>query len=147
MPERDARWICKGVEAPTDFVVVKEGFVSKCPASRRRNDETNAWFIKRPGDSEVMCKGFMFWSGKEVAGAPVPTGYIVTGEEASPVCSKSGDSKNANNAWRILKPSGRATMCKGFPIPRGYITAGEATVPGCPAKITETNAWIIRPKN
>ena len=146
-PEQDARWICKGVDAPLDFVVVKEAFVSRCPKSTRANADANAWFIRKPKLSEVVCKGFMMWRGREMAGAPIPPGYVVTSEDLSVVCSKSIDPKIVNNAWKIQIPSGRTTVCKGFPIPRGYVSAGETTVPGCPAKITETNAWIIRPKS
>ncbi len=146
-PKTDARWSCKGTDAPTDSVVAKEGFVSHCPKSERPNDQTNAWFVKKPEMSEVMCKGFMMWRGKEMAGAPIPTGYIVTSETASTVCAKSNDAKNPNNAWQILKPSSRATMCKGFAIPRGFVSERETKVPGCPAKLTETNAWIIRPRD
>lgn len=63
-----ARWICKGPDVPTDFVVVKEGFVAHCPASTRAGDATNAWFIRKPGRSEVLCKGFVMWNGVEIPG-------------------------------------------------------------------------------
>ncbi|PYS73883.1 MAG: hypothetical protein DMF69_03580, partial [Acidobacteria bacterium] len=146
-PEQNARWICKGVDTPMDFVVVKEAFVSRCPKSNRVKDDTNAWFIRKPERSEVVCKGFIAWRGREMAGAPIPAGYVVTSEDLSAVCSKSNDPKIVNNAWKIQIPTGRTTVCKGFPIPRGYVSAGETTAQGCPAKITETNAWIIRPKS
>jgi len=145
-PEQGARWICKAVNAPMDFVVVKEAFVSRCPKSTRTNDDTNGWFIRKPQRSEVVCKGFMMWRGREMAGAPIPAGYVVTSEDLSAGCSKSADPKIVNNAWKIQIPSGRTTVCKGFSIPRGYVSAGETSMPGCPAK-TGTNAWIIRPKS
>lgn len=142
----EGRWMCKGPNAPTDFVVVKEGFVSHCPKSTRSNDETNAWFIRRPRAVETLCKGFMIWRGREVAAAPIPTGFVVTSEATSPVCSRSNDERNSTNAWLIRKPVGREIVCKGFPIPRGFVTAVETTVDGCPAKLDAKNAWVIRPK-
>ena len=140
------KWMCKSPDAPTDSVVVKEGFISHCPKSTRANDETNAWFIRRPRDIETMCKGFMIWRGRELRAAPIPTGFVVTSEVKSPVCSRSNDDRNSNNAWLIRKSIGREIVCKGFPVPRGYVTAGETSVEGCPAKLEEKNAWIIRPK-
>jgi Ca-activated chloride channel family protein len=142
----DARWLCKQPDAPTDFVVVKEGFVSRCPKSSRKSDETNAWYIRRPGANETMCKGFMMWRNREVAGAPVPTGYVVTSAVTSPNCSKSGDPDNSTNAWLIRKPIGRETVCKGFPVPRGFVMEKETAVAGCPEKPGVLNGWIIRPK-
>ena len=142
----DARWVCKQTDAPTDFVVVKEGFVSRCPKSLRKSDEANAWYIRRPGASETMCKGFMMWRNHEVAGAPVPTGYVVTSAVTSPNCSKSDDPGNSTNAWLIRKPIGRETVCKGFLVPRGFVTEKEVAVAGCPEKKGGLNGWIIRPK-
>lgn len=142
----DERWICKSVEAPLDSVVVKEGFVSHCPPSKRPKDSTNAWLVRKPQISEVMCKGFLNWRGKEIAGAPVPAGYVVTSEVSSPTCSQSSDPKNTSNAWKILKPTSRQTICKGFTVPRGFVTERETSVAECPARTTKTNALIIRPK-
>ena len=142
----DARWMCKQPDAPMDFVVVKEGFVSRCPKSPRKADETNAWYIRRPGASETMCMGFMMWRNREVGGAPIPTGYVVTSAVTSPNCSKSGDPDNSINAWVIRKPNGRGSVCKGFPIPRGFVMEKEVAVPGCPEKPGGLNGWIIRPK-
>ncbi len=145
-PAMGARWMCKGPNAPSDFAVVKEGFVSNCPKSTRPNDETNAWFIRRPGPSEILCKGFLIWNGRELSGAPIPTGYVVTGEVASPVCSKSNHPQNTTNAWTIRLPAQGDTVCKGFLIPRGYVVMGERTAAGCPAKSDGKNAWLIRSK-
>jgi Ca-activated chloride channel family protein len=142
----DARWICKGTDAPTDFVVVKEGFDSKCPKSTRQNDETNAWFMKRPEGNEIMCKGFMKWRGRELAGAPVPTGYVVTSATTSLSCAKSNDPVDTTNAWIIRKPSGSDNVCKGFPLPRGFVMVSEVVVPGCPEKPGGPNGWRIRPR-
>jgi VWFA-related protein len=142
----EGRWMCKSPDAPTDFAVVKEGFVSHCPKSTRSNDETNAWFIRRPRDIETLCKGFMIWRGRELLAAPIPTGFVVTSEAKSPVCSRSNDDKNSTNAWLIRKPVGREIVCKGFPVPRGFVTGGETSVDGCPVKLHGKNAWIIRPK-
>lgn len=142
----DARWMCKGPDTPTEFVVVKEGFVSNCPKSLRVNDVTNAWFIRRPRDIETMCKGFLMWRGRELPGAPIPTGYIVTSETVSLDCSASNVPGNKANAWVIRKPTGRDVVCKGFQIPRGFVTAEETSVAGCPVNFKGKNAWIIRPK-
>lgn len=141
-----ARWVCKSVDVSTEFAVVKEGFVSHCPRSTRPNDETNAWYIVRPAPSQTMCKGFLMWRGRELPGAPIPTGYVVSSEVNSPDCSKSNDPQNPANAWKIHRPQGRVTVCKGFPLPRGYVTLGEESVAGCPSKPGGKNAWIIRPK-
>jgi VWFA-related protein len=142
----NARWICKATDAPTDFVVVKEGFDGKCPKSTRANDETNAWFIKRPELNETMCKGFMKWHGRELAGAPIPTGYVVTSATTTLSCSKSSDPGDMTNAWTIRKPFGSDKVCKGFPIPRGFVTVREVVVPGCPERAGEFNGWAIRPR-
>ena len=142
----DARWVCKSVEVSTEFVVVKEGVVGHCPPSSRPNDETNAWFIQRPGPTGVMCKGFLIWRGKEVAAAPLPTGFVVSGEVDSPNCAPSNNPANAANAWSIRRPQGRETVCKGFQIPRGFVTIGDAYAQSCPATPRGKNAWIIRPK-
>ena len=142
----EGRWMCKGPDAATDFVVVKEGFISHCPKSTRANDETNAWFIRRPQNVETLCKGFMIWRGQELPAAPIPTGFVVTSEATSSACSRSNDDRNSNNAWLIRKAVGREIICKGFPIPRGFVTAGETSIAGCPAKLNRKNAWVIRPK-
>lgn len=142
----DARWICKSVDVSTEFVVVKEAVVSNCPRSTRRNDDTNAWFIQRPGSGETMCKGFLMWRGKEMTGAPLPTGFVVSGEVNSPSCAKSNDPLNASNAWKIRRPQGRETVCKGFQIPRGFVTVGDVHTTSCPSTPSGKNAWIIRPR-
>jgi Ca-activated chloride channel family protein len=142
----DARWICKAPDAPTDFVVEKEGFDAKCPKSTRPNDETNAWFIKRPENTEIMCKGFMKWRGRELAGAPLPTGYVVTAATTSPFCSKNNDPEDFTNAWIIRKPSGSDKVCKGFPLPRGFVMVSEVAIPGCPERPGRFNGWTIRQK-
>ncbi len=143
-PSPETRWICKDINSPTDYVVVREAVVSRCPASAR-GDQTNAWFIRRPAEKDVMCKGYLLWEGKEVAAAPVPTGYVVTGEESSNQCSKSV-SNDVNNAWAIQKPSSRIMVCKGFPLPRGFVTESEVESAGCPAR-NGKNALVIKPKS
>jgi Ca-activated chloride channel homolog len=145
-PQTDGRWMCKGPDVPTDLAIVKEGFVSHCPASTRPNDQTNAWFIKKPGPSEVLCKGFMLLNGGEVAGAPLPAGYVVTGEVKSLVCANSSDASLTTNAWQISVPAPNQVVCKGFPLPRGFVVAGEKSTPECPAVRGGENAWVIRAK-
>jgi VWFA-related protein len=145
-PEPEGRWMCKGPDAPTDLAVVKEGFVSHCPASKRANDQTNAWFIRKPGPSEVLCKGFMVANGREVAGAPVPTGYVVTGEVKSLVCANSSSASVTTNAWQISVPAQNQVVCKGFPVPKGFVVADETATPNCPEVRADKNAWIIRAK-
>ena len=140
-----ARWICKGPDVPTDLVVVKEGFVAHCPASTRASDTTNAWFIRKPGQKETLCKGFLMWNGVEIAGAPVPTGYVVTGETVSTSCAKSSNATNRTNAWSIRLPREREVVCKGFQIPRGYVVVSEQESSECAAK-AGANAWVIQTK-
>ena len=140
-----ARWICKGPNVPTDFVVVKEGFVSHCPASTRAGDATNAWFIRKPGRSEVLCKGFVMWNGVEIPGTSLPTGYVVTGESISTSCAKSSNAKNVANAWSIRLPQQREVICKGFQIPRGYVVVDQQKSPACPTWAGD-NAWVIQTK-
>lgn len=144
IPEPEGRWICKGPDAPTDFAVVKEGFVSHCPASVRANDQTNAWFIKKPGPTETICKGFVSSNGSEIAGAPVPAGYVVTGETKSAVCANSSNASITANAWEIRLPRANDVVCKGFPLPRGFAVAEERSVPTCPSIRGSKNAWLIR---
>ena len=141
----NARWICKGPFVPGDYALVQEGYDSKCPPSARPNDQTNAWFIKKPGMTETVCKGFFSWNGSEVDIKPIPTGYAVVGETDSSVCSKSSVSKNAKNAWLIKRPSAETTVCMGFLIPRGFVVVNEKKVPACPATVRGPNAWIILP--
>ena len=145
-PEPEGRWMCKGPDAPTDLAVVKEGFVSHCPPSKRANDQTNAWFIRKPGSSEVLCKGFMAANGREVAGAPVPTGYVVTGEVKSLVCANSSNASVITNAWQINVPAQNQVVCKGFPVPKGFVVADETATPHCPEVRADKNAWVIRTK-
>ncbi len=139
-----SRWVCKGSEIPGDFALVKEGFDSHCPKSNRPNDENNAWFIRKPGSSELICKGFFMWHGREMQGAPIPTGYAVVGEAVAPVCSRSNDPSHPANAWSVRVPGAQTTVCKGFLIPRGYVVVREATAPACPATV-DKNAWVITP--
>ena len=143
-PQPEGRWICKGPDAPTDFAVVKEGFVSHCPASGRTDTQPNAWFIRKPGPSETICKGFVALNGREVAGAPIPAGYVVTGEVKSSVCATSSNSAITANAWQIRLPRENDVVCKGFPLPRGFAVANERSTPACPAMRVESNAWVIR---
>lgn len=143
-PATDGRWLCKGPDAPSDFAVVKEGFVAHCPPSTRANDQTNAWFIRKPGPTETLCKGFMTVNGREVAGVPVPAGYVVTGEAKSVVCAKSNNAAITANAWEIRLPRQNEVVCKGFPLPRGFVVVDERTVPACPLMRGRRNAWVIR---
>ena len=113
-------------------------------ASARKNDQTNAWFIRKPGPSETVCKGFVASNGREVAGAPVPAGYVVTGETKSLACANSSDAAVTKNAWEIRLPRENDVVCKGFPLPRGFAVANERSSPACPAMRLENNAWIIR---
>ncbi|MCA1578269.1 MAG: VWA domain-containing protein [Acidobacteria bacterium] len=145
-PQTEGRWICSGPEAPTDFAIVKEGFIAHCPPSKISSAQTNAWFIKKPGPGEVLCKGFMLLNGREVAGAPIPTGYVVTGEVKSLVCANSSDASVTTNAWQISVPAPNQVVCKGFPLPRGFVVAGEKSTPDCPAVRGGENAWVIRAK-
>lgn len=140
----EGRWICKGPDAPSDHAVVQEGIVSHCPPSTRANDQTNAWLIKKPGPTDVLCKGFVMLNGREVAGAPVPAGYVVTGEVKSLKCSASSNAAVTANAWEIRLPRANDVVCKGFPLPRGFVVAEERSVPGCPSIRGKQNAWLIR---
>jgi Ca-activated chloride channel homolog len=141
------RWICKGPGAPSDHAVVQEGVVAHCPASTRANDQTNAWLIRKPGPTEVLCKGFVMSGGREVAGAPVPAGYVVTGEVKSSVCASGSNAAATANAWNIKLPSKDDVVCKGFPLPRGFVVADERSSPSCPARPGRKNAWTIRPRD
>jgi Ca-activated chloride channel family protein len=141
----NARWMCKGLFVPGDYALVQEGFDSKCPRSPRANDQTNAWFIRRPGPSEIVCKGFVLWNGSEMEVSPIPSGYAVVGEVNSPVCSSSMDPKASANAWRVKLPVSEETVCKGFLIPRGFVVVGEKKASVCPATSSDANAWLIVP--
>lgn len=138
-----ARWMCKGPFVPGDYALVQEGYDSKCPQSTRPNDQTNAWFIKKPGPSETVCKGFVWSNGAEVQASTIPTGYVVVGEVKSAVCSSSTDSSQSSNAWRVKLPAAKDTVCKGFLIPRGFFVIGEKRASVCPATSTSANAWLI----
>ena len=142
----NSRWICKSTKSELGVAVVKEGFVALCPKSDRQTDQTNAWFVRPPGKIETMCKGFMTWQGREIAGAPIPSGYVVTSETTSPLCSKSALPENNKNAWIIQTPDTTNAVCKGFNLPRGYVMVRETTLAGCPSKGRSSNAWIIRRK-
>ena len=145
-PEPAGRWICKTTDPPIDMAIVKEGFVSHCPKSTRANDETNAWLIRKPRNSETMCKAFLLWKDREVAAAPLPEGYVVIGEVKSAACANSRDPKVTTNAWEIRVPGPSEVICKGFPLPHGYVMIGERSVANCPARATDHNAWLIRAK-
>ena len=140
----DGNWICRSTQPPINMVIVREGFVSHCPKTTRPNDQTNAWFIKKPGKSETMCKAFVVWNDREVAAAPLPEGYVVLGEVKSSACANSRDPGITTNAWEIRIPGASETVCKGFPLPRGYAMAGERSVSRCPSRNTDLNAWLIR---
>jgi len=142
----EGRWICRSMNPPIDVTIVKEGFIAHCPKSTRANDETNAWFVKKPGPSEIMCKAFVLSNGREVAAAPLPEGYVVIGEVKSAACGNSSNSEITTNAWEIRRPGPSETVCKGFPLPHGFVMIGERFVPKCPALKTDLNAWLIRAK-
>ena len=127
------------------MVIVKEGFVSHCPKSTRANDQTNAWLIKKPGSSETMCKAFLVWKDREVAAAPVPEGYVVSGEVKSPACGNSSNPEVTTNAWEIRVPGPSEIVCMGFPLPRGYVMIGERSSP-MSHQGHRQNAWLIRAK-
>ena len=140
-------WLCKGPNTPSDFAVVQEGYVAHCPPSTRANDRTNAWLVKKPGPSETLCKGFVIVNGSEVAGVPVPAGYVVTGETKTPVCAKSSNAAVTANAWEIRLPGQNEVVCKGFPLPPGFAVVGEKSLPGCPSIRGRKNAWVVRATN
>ena len=140
------RWMCKSSNPPIDMVIVKEGFVSYCPKSTRADDETNAWFIRKPGSSETMCKAFVTWKDREVAAAPLPEGYVVLAEVKSPACANSANPEVTTNAWQIRVPGPSEIVCKGFPLPRGYVMVGERFIASCPVRNTDLNAWLISAK-
>jgi len=146
-PPIEGRWICKGPDAPSDHAVVQEGVVAHCPPSTRPNDQTNAWLIRKPGPTEVLCKGFVILNGREAAGAPVPAGYVVTGEVTSNKCSMSSNTAITANAWEIRVPRNNDVVCKGFPLPRGFVVADERSAPDCPSIRGKQNAWLIRTTN
>jgi len=139
----EGRWICRSMNPPIDMTIVKEGFVAHCP---RTNGDVNAWFVKKPGPAEIVCKGFLVFDGRELAVAPLPEGYVVIGEVKSPACSNSANPEVTTNAWEIRRPGPTETVCKGFPLPHGYIMIGERFVPNCPTRKTDQNAWLIRAK-
>lgn len=145
-PGAPGRWICKNTNPPINMIIVREGFVSHCPKSTRANDETNAWLIKKPGSSETMCKAFLVWKDREVAAAPLPEGYVVSGEVKSPACGNSSNPEVTTNAWEIRLPGPSEIVCMGFPLPRGYVMIGERFLAKCPIRASDTNAWLIRAK-
>lgn len=145
-PAAPGRWMCKSTNPPINMVIVKEGFISHCPKSSGARDEANAWFIKKPGSTETMCKAFLVWKDREVAAAPLPEGYVVLGEVKSAACANSANPEVTTNAWEIRVPGPSETVCKGFPLPRGYVMIGERFVPRCPPRNTDLNAWLIRAK-
>jgi len=139
----DSRWMCKGPDVPGDFAIVQEGFDAHCSGSSRPNDATNAWFIRKPGPNETVCKGFFIWNGREVEADAIPNGFAVVGEVESPGCAKSNYSRVPSNAWMIKLPDQHETVCKGFLIPRGYVVRGETVAAACPSKSAGKNAWLI----
>ena len=141
----DARWVCKGPFVPGDFALVQEGYDSKCPPSTRANDSTNAWFIRRPAPSEIVCKGFLSRNGTDIQIAPIPSGYAVIGQTKTSVCSPSNDPQQPANAWKVKRPASEETVCKGFLIPRGFVVTNQKKEPACPLTKSETNAWVIVP--
>jgi Ca-activated chloride channel family protein len=141
----NARWMCKGPFVPGDFALVKEGYDSKCPGGTRANDTTNAWFIRKPGPFETICKGFLMRDGSEVEIKPIPSGYVVVGEAKSAVCSNSVNPRISANAWKVKLPAAGETICKGFLIPRGFVVIGEKKANACPVISTAANAWLIMP--
>jgi len=148
-PAPEGRWMCKSTNPPIDMIIVQEGFVAHCQQNRGarvRDDEANAWFVRKPGPSETMCKAFLVLNGREVAAAPLPEGYVVIGEVKSAACANSTNAEVKTNAWEIRVPGPSETVCKGFPLPRGYVMTGERFVPRCPARNTDLNAWLIRAK-
>jgi len=145
-PTLDARWTCKGPFVPPEFAIVQEGYDSKCPPSTKPSDKTNAWFIRKPGGTEIVCKGFLWRSGSQVEIPAIPKDYVVIGEEHSAICSASSDSKRPANAWRIKRPSSEETVCKGFPIPRGFVVVNDRKSAACPVASRAANAWVIVPK-
>jgi VWFA-related protein len=146
VPLPGARWVCKGPTVPGNYAVVRDGFDAICPSSKRANDETNAWFIKKPAATEIICKGYLLWNGSEIEAAPLPTGYALVGQLISNACAKSNDPDNAFNAWSIKLPASQETVCKGFQIPRGFVVIGEKTSTKCPGKSVK-NAWLISRKS
>jgi len=149
----EGRWICVSQQPPIDMVIVREGFVSHCPRSTPPASvtlsatlEMNAWFVRKPGSSETMCKAFVVSNDRETAVAPVPVGYVVTGEVKSSACANSINPAITTNAWEIRVPGPSETVCKGFPLPRGYVMIGERIVANCPPRATDKNAWLIRTK-
>jgi hypothetical protein len=92
-----------------------------------------------------MCKGFVMLDGREVEGAPIPAGYVVTGEVKSNQCSQSIHAAVTTNAWAISLPRANLVICKRFPLPLGFITVEERMAPGCPRLLGGKNAWLIQP--
>ena len=137
------RWVCKGPFVPGEYALVQEGYDAKCPPSARPDDQTNAWFIRKPGPSETVCKGFVWWNGAEAKASTIPSGYAVVGEVKSTVCSTSTDRSQLTNAWSVKLPAAKETVCKGFLIPRGFVVIGEKSASVCPATSTPANAWLI----
>jgi hypothetical protein len=86
-------------------------------------------------------------NGAEIAGAPVPAGYVVAGEVKTAVCANSSDASITANAWEIRLPRANDVVCKGFQLPRGFAVAEERSVPTCPSIRGQKNAWLIKPTN
>ena len=145
--QTEGLWICKGPNSPSDLAVVKEGFVTYCPPSKRSNDRTNAWYLQKPRPTEVICKGFMTVDGREVAAVPVPAGYAVIAETKDSACANSSNASVTANAWEIRLPRDNEVVCKGFPLPQGFVVVDERSTPSCPVSRTGRNAWVIRPRD
>ncbi len=142
----DARWICKAPFPPPDFVIVQEGYDSKCPTSTRPRDNTNAWLIRKPDSTEIICKGFLWRNGSQVDIAAFPRDYAVVGETNSRVCSASSDPQHSASAWLIKRPAAEDVACKGFPVPQGFVVVNERKAASCPPTSRPANAWVIVPK-
>jgi predicted dehydrogenase len=70
-------------------------------------------------------------NGREVAGVPVPAGYVVTGETQAAVCAKSSNAAVTANAWEIRLPRQNEVVCNArltFPA--------DSHGPGCVANLT-----------
>lgn len=72
---------------PEGYVVVGELKSTACANSNNSNSIANAWEIRVPGPSEIVCKGF-----------PLPHGYVMTGERFLAACPPRTTDRNA---WLI----------------------------------------------
>jgi hypothetical protein len=72
---------------PEGYVVIGEVKSPACANSANAEVTTNAWEIRVPGPSEIVCKGF-----------PLPRGYVMIGERFLAKCPKRATD---TNAWLI----------------------------------------------